>query len=66
MMVFDIIWFELDWISPCNPFPNLLSLSDVQGLFQPHQLCSFVDTLTSVSMVKNISVSWLTIICSIF
>ena len=66
MMVVDIIWFELDWISPCNPFPNLLSFGDVQGLFQPHQLCSFVDTLTSVSMVKNISVRWLTIICSVF
>lgn len=48
MMVVDIIWFELDRISPCNPFPNLLSFSDVQGLSQPHQLCSFVDTLTSI------------------
>ena len=66
MMVVDIIWFELDWMSPCNPFPNLLLFSDVQGLFQPHQLCSFVDTLTSVSMVKKISVSWFTIICSVF
>lgn len=60
-MVVDIIWFELDRISPCNPFPNLLSFSDVQGLSQPYQLCSFVDTLTSISMVKNISVGWLTI-----
>ena len=66
MMVVDIIWFELDRISPCNPFPNLLSFSDVQGLSQPHQLCSFVDTLTSISMLKNISVRQLTIICSVF
>ena len=66
MMVVDIIWFELERISSCNPFPNLLSFSDVQGLSQPHQLCSFVDTLTSISMVKNISVRWLTIICSVF